>query len=168
MTLIGSERIVYRTDPASSIAALAFGALVGGALSPLCVLAWSIIFGHGDITVSVNDIILGFYIFTVSSFVWLFGLTFLAAPIWIVLHWRNWRDARAAILFGAGLCFAVGFALFGLLADNHARGSDAMFVGGRLTILGWQSAAEAGLFLAVQGAIVGFAVWRWAYRKQVS
>lgn len=116
---------------------------------------------------------LGVYVFILSFFFWLCGLTFLAAPIWIVLHWRNLRNAGVAILLGAGLCFAVGLAyrsaLFGLLKpEGYSESHDghAMFVDERLTLYGWQLSAEAGLFLAIQGAIVGFAVWRWAYRKQ--
>lgn len=169
---MGSARVVYRTDPASSITALAAGALVGGAMIPSYFLAASLLFNEGG--TSAPDIHLSMYVFIVSTFVWLFGLAFIAAPIWIVLHRRNLRNARVAILLGSGLCFAIGFAywsaLFGLLqpeGSSQSYDGHAMFVGGRLTLYGWQSSAMAGLVLAIQGAIVGFAVWRWAYRKQV-
>ncbi|MBN8998887.1 MAG: hypothetical protein J0H54_05680 [Rhizobiales bacterium] len=155
------------TDVVRGISALGLGALVGAVFIPAVVILL-------NFPTIIRGSLVGLvgFIFVCSFVVWLFGLTFLAMPIWILMDRLKLRSIWSAMLLGATLCFAVAFVwdtrFFGLLLSTErvSVGGRLLIADGRLTLSGWRKAVELGLLLALQGSIVGAIVWRWAYRRR--
>src|SRR5262249_45232351 len=84
--------------------------------------------------------------------VWLFGLILFASVPWWLLHKLGQRDWLTAVLLGIVLTVAVWF----LVVPGIS------FQAGTI-----RAVAESALRFAAAGAIVGFIVWRVAYRRSV-
>jgi hypothetical protein len=144
----------YVPGPGAVILALAAGALTGGVSIGVAFAVSTILESHRDAaTVLPVALIVSFFAFVVYAT----GLAVLAAPIWAVLHAVGLRGWRAAVLLGGGLCFLVGF---GMAAD----GAVSAYQAAELLPAG----AHSGGLFAASGAIVGFVIWKVAYRRRPS
>ena len=112
-------------------------------------------------------------VFVYAAVVWSAGLIVLAAVPWAILHHYEYRNWPVAVALGAILTFIVvsgfltnGFGAYaGTGSFSAADSGGPTWVDGRLTTHGW---SEAFLFAAIcgaAGAVVGFVVWRTAYRR---
>lgn len=111
-------------------------------------------------------------VFTYAAVIWGAGLC-LAAPVpWAILHHYKKRSWPIAVAFGTILTFVValglitrGFSLF-VVADGFSASDNGgpTWVDGRITQHGWVEALKVALTCSVAGALVGFVVWRIAYR----
>ncbi|MGE3066051.1 MAG: hypothetical protein AB7K67_10720 [Hyphomicrobiaceae bacterium] len=158
----------YGTTALRAVAALIAGTITGGVL----VAGFAIASG----TLRPESVIADFtVIFIAAAVVWAGGL-FLAAPLpWIVLHRLGWRRWPVAVALGAVLSFLAVLGLmtnaFGLIpwdgisvADNDGP----MWTDGRITAHGWADALDVAALCGAAGTVVGFVVWRVAYRRAAS
>ncbi len=107
---------------------------------------------------------------------WVFGLVICAPIPWLLLHVLGLRGWLTAVGLGAIETFVVVLGLsthgFGLLlGSGKFSAGDAngqTVVDNVLTPYGWQRASESAALLAVAGAVVGFVVWRTAYRRNLT
>lgn len=119
-----------------------------------------------------------FLVFTIYGFVFFAGgLLVAGAPAWWCLHRlrrRNWYDA-----VGLGVVLgAVGFLAIGLWDPNWAGLSVISFLteefGGitsmndQLTTDGREALFRGPFIIGAAGALVGFVIWKIAYRKSTS
>ena len=111
-------------------------------------------------------------VFIYAAVVWAAGLIVVAPVPWVILHRYGMRNWWVAVALGALLTFVVVLALasngFGVFGDASFSASDSggpTWAGGRLTAHGWAEAARLALYCCVAGALVGFVVWRTAYRR---
>lgn len=112
-------------------------------------------------------------VFTYAAVLWAGGLLSVATLPWLALHRFGWRGWPSAIALGAVLTFLVvfgfltnGFGLF--VAESRFFAADSggpTWVDGRLTAHGWFEAFQFAAICSAMGAVVGFAVWRVAYRR---
>lgn len=158
------------------LAAVLAGAAAGGLGVVLLPLA--IMLGDGLISgrFSVLDLLQLCEVWVLTSIVWLVGLTVAGLPAWIVLHRRGRRGWRAAVALGAGLTFTVFMLLsFGddLIREPPPTGStfsagDAfgqIVVDNQTTAYGYFTKVLVSAIFALIGAVVGWVVWRVAYRS---
>jgi hypothetical protein len=104
------------------------------------------------------------------------GLLIVGVPGWVLLHRNGWRGWRAALAFGfvatAGLDLAA-FAVFPVLISvegTYSASDDGgpTIINGHVTLHGWTEFAEQAITLGAVSAIVGWVIWRIAYRKAAS
>jgi hypothetical protein len=147
--------------------ALTAGAIVGGLLTALLLLAPGLItdfqayrmMGPWGPYIGVVVAIASFWYFLVGLFV-------VGAPAWYLAHRlgrTRWFDAMAV---GTALMFLVTMFVTTGPSDGgslRARGVDLM-VDGHLTEQGRIDALETSICMAAIGAIVGFVIWWIAYR----
>ena len=161
----------YATTLGRATAAMAIGALLGGAIFSAQNL-WGIyiVFGFTDlIQFGIRQSVPGLVF---ACIVWGMGIFLLGGPIWLILHHRGVRQAWAAVAVGGTLPFIVAMALRTKLFTGRDPTMDYSSAGGRvlwndgvLTPDGWQSAVEVSLLYALFGSIIGAVIWRIAYRK---
>ena len=115
----------------------------------------------------------GATVFVFASIIWAAGLLLLATLPWALLHHYRRRGWGSAVALGIVLTFIVWFGVatygFGLsipgdLRDAGSPGGPTV-VDGRLTSQGWIEAFQKAWVFSVAGALVGFVVWRVAYRR---
>jgi len=143
--------------------ALLAGALAGAAIttSPAALMAMGRREGYG----------FAFVIFLAAFAVWSLGLVTFGAPAWCALHRRGLRSRGAALILGAGLASAVGFTInvvLGLMIGEGYSSGDSggdIWIGGHLTFYGWSQDVLGAVVLGLLGAMVGWVVWRVAYRR---
>jgi len=117
----------------------------------------------------------GLLIFIYAAFVWGAGLILVAPVPWAILHHYEKRTWPVAVALGIFLTFAVVLGLitngFGLIVASGgfsaADNGGPTWIDGRLTRHGWAEAVKVALACSVAGALVGFLVWRTAYRRRV-
>ena len=111
-------------------------------------------------------------VFVLASTVWLAGILVLGCPVWWWLHRKGWRYWWIAAGVGA-----VAPAVFVFLRStryltgqasgrfSYTQGKTKIWENGILTFDGWLDAAYSAAFFGLLGAIIGFLIWRIAYRK---
>lgn len=113
-------------------------------------------------------------VFVGAFVVWLLGLLVLGCPVWRVLHRRNVRGWPSAVLIGVVLTFLASFllTLAPSLLIRSAGGSSFLGDSGGMIIVntsltphGWVVYSEWSLLFSVMGALVGWVIWRVAYRR---
>jgi hypothetical protein len=152
------------------------GTLAGALLVTLYVAVMSLKYlldnGMRDMHVGTELFIIFAY-FVYSAVVWAAGLILVATLPWAVLHYCQLRSWSVAVALGTTLTFmtALGWMTlgFGLLTGDAGfsgyESGAATWIDGRLTLHGWIVAAKPALTMSIAGAMVGFVVWRTAYRR---
>ena len=156
----------YTTSLPRAAMGLAAGIVTGAAFVAL----WSLV-GASDFDVVILRGAL--VVFVYAAVVWAIGLVVVAAVPWAFLHHYGYRNWPVAIALGATLTFIVvsGFLTNGFGAYvgsgnfSAADNGGATWVDGRLTAHGWREAFIFAAICSVAGAVVGFVVWRTAYRR---
>jgi hypothetical protein len=101
------------------------------------------------------------------------GLLLVGIPSWVALHRRGLRGWRIAGILGVATTFAVSVAFSVLPLVFHpsnstysaSDGGVATVINYHLTLFGWMEILSQSLQLAVIGGIVGWTIWRIAYRS---
>lgn len=161
---------MYVTTLSRAALAIAVGAAVG-ALIVVAVLVALPAYRYGDDLVARGQLSFIAFVAVAAFAVWAIGLTVIAIPCWRILHRRGWRDWRAAIVLGFVLTFVTYLALstgFGLgFGSGYSAGDGGgmTVVNGRLTAHGWSRALAAAALQGAIGMVVGWMVWRVAYRR---
>lgn len=161
------------TLPRAAMSLLA-GALVAGPATILIMLAPAI----GSSVYDLKTFVAQFAFASIAAvIVYALGLLVLAAPIWALLHNRGHRSWRSAITLGGALGFTVTLLLY-LWPTFPIRpeGSSASFGGSAgmlvednvVTSLGWTTFLGYSSVYALVCALVGFLIWRLAYRTDPS
>jgi len=144
--------------------ALLIGALVG---PPLVIVAETVLGGipliHGSTWSSVVGSIL---IPSLAGFLFaIYGLIFIAVPVWWLLHQVGMTTWVHAVILGVVLTFCYAIAISFFLSDPRASDSGGpLFADGLPTLHGWYSVIQVAVPAAIAGGLVGFIVWRIAYR----
>ncbi|WP_404371671.1 hypothetical protein AB5I39_04430 [Sphingomonas sp. MMS24-J45] len=132
--------------------ALGAGGLVGGVFATIVVAI-----GSG---IAPTGLIVGFVL---GVLITMMAAVAVGGPLWILCHALGWRGPGSAIAVGALAGFALflggqtyGFGLF----DMPALDSQAL-------LFRWISAAATSLILALVSALIGWTMWRMAYRRVV-
>lgn len=144
------SRSRYEASPDRAGLALAAGGLVGGAFAAVLVMV-----GDG---LAPLAILAGFVIGTIVTAM---AAVAIGGPLWLVCHATGRRGPGMAVLVGALAGFALflggqtyGFGLFDMLATDT-----------RTLLFRWISAVATSLLLALVAALVGWTIWRVAYRR---
>ena len=130
--------------------ALAAGGLVGG------------VFAAGLVTIGSGlaplEIAVGFLVGTVITTM---AAVAIGGPVWVMCHAFGLRGPGVAVTVGA----ATGFALF-LGGQTYGFGLFEMPPSDGATLLfRWLSAVATSLALALVSAVIGWTMWRAAYRR---
>lgn len=140
----------YETTLDRAGLALAAGGLVGGLFAAVLVLIGS---GGAPLALLVGFVV-GVVITTMAAVA-------IGGPVWLVCHAFGQRGPWMAILVGA----LAGFALF-LGGQTYGFGLFAMPVTDTQTLLfRWISAVATSLILSLVAALIGWTMWRVAYRR---
>lgn len=134
----------FDTTPSRVVKGLAAGSLAGG----LCVtvgIALSLLASKGFAALPILGAQISI-LFLSACIAWAAGLVVLAGVPWLVLHRLGFRSWRTATTLGGTLVFLV---VFGLAAGGNVDDRNAFWTLLTLTLL---------------GSLVGFVVWRTAYR----
>ena len=130
--------------------ALGAGGLVGGAFAAVLV-------GIGS-GIAVVGLIVGFVI---GVLITMMAAIAIGGPVWILCHALALRGPGTAVAVGA----LAGFALF-LGGQTYGFGLFDMPVTDPQTLLfRWMSAVATSLVLALVSALIGWTMWRVAYRR---
>lgn len=130
--------------------ALAAGGAVGGAFAVALV---SIGTGPDPLAMLVG--------FVIGALIVAMAAVAIGGPVWLICHVAGRRGPRMAAAVGA----LAGFALF-LGGQTYGFGAFAMPVTDAETLFyRWISAAAASLVLALVAALIGWTMWRVAYRR---
>ncbi|MCZ0738226.1 hypothetical protein [Phreatobacter sp. AB_2022a] len=160
---------MYQATPSRAVLGIAGGAAVG-AVAVVALLLGIPLYLEGESFADRVRFPTVAFAAAVAFAIWAVGLSIVAVPCWRILHRRGWRDWRAAIALGFALTFLANLALstgfgFGFGSGYSAGDGGGMtVVNGRMTIHGWSRALAGALFLSPLGMLVGWAVWRIAYR----
>ena len=149
---MASEGALRRYEGSLDRAGLALGAggLVGGAFAAVLV-------GVGS-GLAPLELLVGFVIGAVITTM---AAVAIGGPVWIVCHALGWRGPVMAVAVGA----LAGFALF-LGGQTYGFGAFEMPVSDAQTLLfRWISAIATSLILALVAAVIGWTMWRVAYRR---
>lgn len=156
----------YTTSLPRAAMGVAAGTMTGATLIAL----WSLV-GASDF----NAVLLrgALVVFVYAAVLWAIGLVVVAAVPWAFLHHCGYRSWLVAVVLGAILTFVVVSAVltngFGAHAGtgnfSAADSSGPTWVNGRLTAHGWSEALIFAAICSAAGIIVGFVVWRAAYRR---
>ena len=149
---MASERAVSIYEASLDRAGLALGAggLVGGAFAAVLV-------GIGSGVAPVG-LIVGFVI---GVLITMMAAVAIGGPVWLLCHALGKRGPGIAVAVGA----LAGFALF-LGGQTYGFGLFDMPVTDPPTLLfRWLSAAATSLILALVSALIGWTMWRVAYRR---
>jgi hypothetical protein len=153
-----------------------FAVIAGSALGAVLVIAT--LFGHlmlgalSGMRVDVPNIAEIFWALVYGSVLFLVGLTVLAGPLWFLLHRAGRRSWVDAALLGMLLGFLVSLAGYmspALFVDGTSSFGDA---GGPLlednvvTPHGWRVFLGYSAIYAIVCGLVGFAIWKMAYRAR--
>jgi hypothetical protein len=143
----------YDTTIDRAAIALVVGALVGSLLvgATMIVLGLAGV-GSGQL---IDPVRLGLIAPIYAFFYFAAGLAAVGVPIWIVLHRRGYRGRLAATVTGF---FAAGLTWLLLQTWNNIVRGTIPEVGELWPVL------ISALPVAIIGAVVGFVVWRIAYR----
>ena len=148
-----TERVAlrgYETSLDRAGLALGAGGLLGGAFASVLVAL-----GGSPTPFSIA---VGFVIGTVITAM---AVVAVAGPLWLVAHALGRRGPGTAILIGA----AAGFALF-LGGQTYGFGLYTMPATDTETLIfRWISAVATSLILSGMSALIGFTMWRVAYRR---
>jgi len=149
-----AERVAYarRYETSLDRAGLALGAggLVGGVFAAILVAI-----GSGP---DPLNILVGFVIGMVITAMAAVGI---GGPLWVILHAAGRRGPVAATLSGA----IAGFALF-LGGQTYGFGLFAAPITDERTwLFRWLSAIAVSVVLALVSALIGWTMWRVAYRR---
>ena len=165
---VQSERNVHEASLPRAALALAVGTLTGASLVTLFAILTDLEYfrEYGRQTDAA------LLVFIYAATIWAAGLWLVAPLPWAILHRYTKRTWSTAVTFGIVLTFVValglftkGFNMFGVVEGFSASDSGGpTWVDGRLTQHGWVEAIKVALACSVAGALVGFAVWRIAYR----
>lgn len=130
--------------------ALGAGGLVGGTFAAILVSIGS---GLAPVTLIVG--------FVIGVLITMMAAVAIGGPVWILCHAMGWRGPGMALGVGAVAGFALflggqtyGFGLF----DMPATDSQAV-------LFRWLSAAATSVILALVSALIGWTMWRVAYRR---
>jgi hypothetical protein len=166
---VRAERIGHETSLLRAALALAVGTLTGASLVTLfAVLTDLEYFREYGLQTDAASLV-----FTYAATAWAAGLCLIAPLPWAILHRYGKRSWWIAMAFGTILTFVValglmtkGFNLFVLVDGFSASDSGGpTWIDGQLTRHGWVEALIVALACSVAGALVGFVVWRIAYRS---
>ncbi|GAA0302317.1 hypothetical protein GCM10009087_10110 [Sphingomonas oligophenolica] len=148
-----AERVAlrgYETSLDRAGLALGAGGLLGGAFASLLVALGG--------TPTPLAIAVGFLIGMVITAM---AAVAVAGPLWLVAHALGRRGPGAAMLVGA----VAGFALF-LGGQTYGFGLYTMPATDTQTLIfRWISAVATSLILSGMSALIGFTMWRVAYRR---
>ncbi len=148
-----TERVAlrgYETSLDRAGLALGAGGLLGGAFA-------SVLVALGG-SPTPFSIVVGFVIGTVITAM---AVVAVAGPLWLVAHALGRRGPGSAILVGA----VAGFALF-LGGQTYGFGLYTMPATDTQTLIfRWISAVATSLILSGISALIGFTMWRVAYRR---
>jgi hypothetical protein len=139
---------MYITNLPRAIAAIGLGTIAGGIL----VVLWSF-WGVTDM-----QYLRQYWrrdatgVFVYAVFVWAVGLIVIAPGPWLILHRMGKRHWLVAVALGSALTFAVAL---GLLQDAFGLHN---------SVVDQLEASNFALVSSTLGGIVGFVVWRTAYR----
>ena len=155
----------YTTSLGRAAMGLAAGTLTGAALIAL----WSMVGANAVDAVLLRGAVV---VFVYAAVIWAMGLIVVAVVPWSILHRYEYRSWPVAVGLGAILTFIVvsGFLTNGFGAYTGSGGLSVAdsggptWVNGHLTSYGWRQALSFAAICSVAGAIVGFVVWRTAYR----
>lgn len=155
----------YTTSVGRVAMAIAAGTLTGAAL----IAVWSMVGANAVDAVLLRGALV---VFVYAAVVWSMGLIVVASVPWSILHYFEYRNWPVAVGLGSILTFIVvsGFLTNGFGAYTGSGGFSAAdsggptWVDGHLTTYGWREAFSFAAICSVAGAIVGFVVWRMAYR----
>ena len=140
--------------------------LVGATMGALSVAAWLV--GPAMVSQERGAEFLLFATFVTAWVVWVVGLTLVGAPLWVVFERAGRRTPPYALGLGAAATF-IASALLLLLMDmggsSSLDGRDVV-INGRRTAYGWSLLLSGAGLMALAGAMVGWTVWRIAYRRQ--
>jgi len=140
----------YETSLDRAGLALGAGALVGGVFA--CILT-GIGSGFAPLTLFVG--------FVIGMVITAMAAVGIGGPLWLILHVAGRRGPFAAALTGA----VAGFALF-LGGQTYGFGLfDAPLTDQRTMLFRWLSAIAVSLILALVSALIGWTMWRVAYRR---
>ncbi|MFA6123867.1 MAG: hypothetical protein WCS75_08280 [Sphingomonas sp.] len=140
----------YETTLDRAGLALAAGGLVGGVFAAVLVLIGS---GAAPLELLVG--------FVVGAVITAMAAVAIGGPVWLLCHAFGQRGPWMAILVGA----LAGFALF-LGGQTYGFGLFAMPVTDTQTLLfRWISAVATSLILSLVSALIGWTMWRVAYRR---
>ena len=156
----------YTTSLPRAAMGIAAGVMTGAAFVAL----WSLVGVSAIHPYLLRDALT---IFAFAAVVWAAGLIAVAAVPWAILHHYEHRSWPVAVALGAVLTFVV---VFGFLTNGFgayvrsgnisaADSGGPTWVNGRLTAHGWMEAFIFAAICSAAGAVVGFAVWRTAYRR---
>ncbi len=149
---MASEGAVRTYEASLDRAGLALGAggLVGGAFAAALVSIGS---GLAPLELLVGFVI-GMLITTMAAVA-------IGGPVWLLCHALGWRGPGMAVTVGA----LAGFALF-LGGQTYGFGLFDMPVSDTQTLLfRWMSAVATSLILALVAGVIGWTMWRVAYRR---
>lgn len=149
---VASKGSLYRYEATLDRAGLALtaGGLVGGVFATVLVLI-----GSGAAPL---ELLAGFL---VGAVITAMAAVAIGGPVWLLCHAFGQRGPWMAILVGA----LAGFALF-LGGQTYGFGLFAMPVTDSETLLfRWISAVATSLILALVSALIGWTMWRVAYRR---
>ena len=148
-----AERVAlrgYETSLDRAGLALGAGGLLGGAFASLLVALGGT---PTPLTIAVG--------FVIGAVITAMAVVAVAGPLWIVAHALGRRGPVAAILVGA----IAGFALF-LGGQTYGFGLYTMPATDTQTLIfRWISAVATSLILSGISALIGFTMWRVAYRR---
>lgn len=156
----------YTTNLPRAAMGLAAGIVTGATLVAL----WSLVGASEIDTVLLRGALV---VFAYAAVVWAAGLIVVAAVPWAILHHYEYRNWPVAVALGAILTFIVvsGFLTNGLgtyAGSGNFSAADSggsTWVDGQLTTYGWREAFIFAAICSAAGAVVGFVVWRTAYRR---
>lgn len=130
--------------------ALGAGGLVGGAFAAVPV-------GIGS-GLALVQLIVGFVL---GVLITMMAAVAIGGPVWLVCHALGWRGPGVAVAVGA----LAGFALF-LGGQTYGFGLfDMPAMESQTLLFRWLSAAATSLVLALLSALIGWTMWRVAYRR---
>lgn len=159
--------MLYETSVLRAVLALIVGAVAGGVIVS-AVLSISFTMDAPGARFSPA---LALLIFVYAFVVWGAGLFAIAPLPWIALHVTHRRGWPYAVILGGLATFVTMLAFltngFGLVNRSGFSATDAVgptWIDGWITGRGWLEAAEMAGIVALIGTVVGFAVWRVAYR----
>src|SRR5947209_4016765 len=148
------------------------GLFVGAVSGTVLVVAYALVDGLQATHYSAPDFGSLYVILIAATIVWTLGLLVIAPLPWWLLHAAGSRSWLTAIALGFVLTFVVVLAAlthgFGLSIEEPFSVRDfggATWLDGKLTPHGWQEALTGAYMCALAGAIVGYVVWKVAYRK---
>lgn len=145
-----NARFTYEASLDRAGLALGAGGMVGGVFAGVLVSVGS---GLAPVAI-VAGFVIGMVITAMAAVA-------VGGPLWLICHATGWRGPGTAVLVGA----LAGFALF-LGGQTYGFGLFAMPVTDARTLtFRWISAVATSGILALVAALIGWTMWRVAYRR---